>query len=259
MSTDHLLVWNARGLNSRARRSAVRSLVEQHRASVVCIQESKVNSFSVTMNCEVTGVDFDYAYLPAEGVAGGAVTSWRRDLWTGSQLSVRRHSVTILLTPLAGPGEPWWLTNVYGPVAQGDKHAFLQELRDVRAACPGPWLLCGDFNLIYRAADKNNNRLHRASMRLFQVFIDDLALIELHLHGRLFTWTNGRDMPTLERLDRAFASVDWTAQYPCHHLRCLSSDSSDHAPLFLVLNCEPWARPRFRFDNCWLLEVIFLH
>lgn len=88
-------------------------------------------------------------------------------------------------------------------------------------------------------------------MRRFQVFIDDLELVELHLDGRLFTWTSGRDTPTLERLDRAFASVDWTTFYPCHHLRCLSSDCSDHAPLFLVLNSEPWARPRFRFDNHW--------
>jgi len=40
MSADHLLVWNARGLNSRARRSVVRCIVAQQRASIVCVQES---------------------------------------------------------------------------------------------------------------------------------------------------------------------------------------------------------------------------
>lgn len=48
-----------------------------------------------------------------------------------------------------------------------------------------------------------------------------------------------------------FTSSDWIEQFPNHHLRCLSSDASDHAPLLLLLATEPWARPRFRFDNLW--------
>jgi hypothetical protein len=88
-------------------------------------------------------------------------------------------------------------------------------------------------------------------MRRFRSVIDDLQLDELHLSGHLFTWSSGRDEPTLERLDRAFATVEWLEQYPDHHLRCLSSGCSDHAPLLLVLNSEPWARPRFRFDLYW--------
>jgi hypothetical protein len=88
-------------------------------------------------------------------------------------------------------------------------------------------------------------------MRRFRGIIDDLQLEELHLSGRLFTWSNGRDQPTLERLDRAFASLEWLEQFSSYHLQCLSSDCSDHAPLLLVLNSEPWARPRFRFDQYW--------
>ena len=159
---------------------------------------------------------------------------------------MRRFSITLELTPLNGPGLPWWLTNVYGPSARADKPGFLSEIRDVRAASGGPWLLCGDFNLIYKASDKNNGRLDRADMRRFRGVIDDLQLEELHLSGRLFTWSNGRDEPTL---DRAFASLEWLEQFSSYHLRCLSSDCSDHGPLLLVVNSEPWARPRFRFGS----------
>jgi hypothetical protein len=74
---------------------------------------------------------------------------------------------------------------------------------------------------LHQACDKSNGRLHRGLMRRFRQVLDDLHLDELHLSGRLFTWSNHRDNPTLERLDRIFASID------CHHLRCLSSDSSD--------------------------------
>jgi hypothetical protein len=112
--------------------------------------------------------------------------------------------------------------------------------------------------MIYKAAEKNNSRLDRTSMRRFQGLLDDLGLVELHLSGRLFTWSNGRERPTLERLDRAFAAVDWINLHPSHHQRCLLSDCFDHAPLLLVLNSEPWARPRFRFDNYWTRMEGFL-
>lgn len=155
------------------------------------------------------------------------------------------------LSPLDGRGDPWWLTNVYGPTDHAAKDDFLQELRDVHLTFQGPWVVCGDFNMIYKAVDKNNGWLHHGLMRRFRGLLDILRLDELHLSGRLYTWSSRRDTPTLERLDRVFASLEWVEQYPCHQLRCLSSDSSDHAPLLLVLNTEPWARPRFRFDDYW--------
>ena len=88
-------------------------------------------------------------------------------------------------------------------------------------------------------------------MRAFRRALDDSHLQEIVLHGRRFTWSNGRDNPTLERIDRAFANADWFLRFPHHHLKSLASDSSDHAPLLLILNVEPWAVPRFHFELCW--------
>lgn len=56
---------------------------------------------------------------------------------------------------------------VYGPQADHDKVQFLDELLQFRASVTGPWLLCGDINMIYMAADKNNDRLDRRCMRRF--------------------------------------------------------------------------------------------
>jgi hypothetical protein len=67
----------------------------------------------------------------------------------------------------------------------------------------GPWVLCGDFNLIYQAQDKNNDCLSRRMMGRFRHFLNDLELDELHLHGCLFTW---RSHPTLECIDMMFVS-----------------------------------------------------
>jgi hypothetical protein len=48
----------------------------------------------------------------------------------------------------------WWLTCVYGPQGNDEKIAFLQELREVRNVCLGPWMVAGDFNLIYKDEDE---------------------------------------------------------------------------------------------------------
>jgi hypothetical protein len=53
--SEHVLIWNVHGLNSRARRSALRDLLIQQRASILCLQETKVEHFSVTMINELMG------------------------------------------------------------------------------------------------------------------------------------------------------------------------------------------------------------
>lgn len=38
---------------------------------------------------------------------------------------------------------------------------FLEELKNLRNQVLEKWLVIGDFNLIYKAEDKSNNRLNR--------------------------------------------------------------------------------------------------
>jgi hypothetical protein len=80
-------------------------------------------------------------------------------------------------------GDPWWLTTVYGPQDEQEKVAFLEELRQLCTGRVGPWLLCGDFNLIYKAMDKSCGRLNRRLMGKMCRFLQDLELLELHLQG----------------------------------------------------------------------------
>lgn len=78
MSYEQFLIWNARGLNSRARRTAVRDVISLERVVVVCLQETKVAVFSVNMLNELLGPDFDYSFLPSIGVSRGVLIGWRR-------------------------------------------------------------------------------------------------------------------------------------------------------------------------------------
>lgn len=151
----------------------------------------------------------------------------------------------------ASGAPPWSLAIVYGPVEDSRKPEFLDESWAIRGDCLGSLLVCGDFNMIYLAADKNNDHLNQRDMRRFRRALDDMGVDELYLHGRLYTWSNERWRPMLECIDRVFASVDWLEAFPDHHLRTLSSECSDHAPLLLQLTTQTWAKPRFWFEAFW--------
>jgi endonuclease/exonuclease/phosphatase family metal-dependent hydrolase len=151
-----------------------------------------------------------------------------------------------------GTNTPWWISVVYGPQSDDAKIAFLQELREIRDDCQGPWMICGDFNLIHKAGDKNNGNLNRRMMGKFRRLLNDLALKEVYLNGRWYTWSNEQSPLTLVHLDRVLYTSDWGEEHGECHFRCLSSVVSDHSPL--LLDCNPMAptRRRFHFEEFWL-------
>ena len=103
---------------------------------------------------DILGSEFDdFTYLPADGTRGGILLAWKSRAVTISDPLFTRNALTGKVS--VASGTPWWLTTVYGPQDDADKILFLQELRDIRAACPGPWMLCGDFNLIPRRGQEH--------------------------------------------------------------------------------------------------------
>jgi hypothetical protein len=175
--------------------------------------------------------------------------AWRNHLIFRGNFRVDEHSISVqFLTP---DGSSWWLSCVYGPQGNQAKIQFLQGLRDVRLQCAGPWLIVGDFNLIYREEDKNNSNLDRVMMGRFRKWINDLALKEVPLHGRKFTWSNGQNNPTLVRLDRAFCSVQWEEMFPNCLLQSAATQDSDHCPLMLGLHDNKQGKRRFHFESFW--------
>jgi len=199
------------------------------------------------------GMNFvDYAFVPAAGSCGGILVAARQPDIHLTDLHIGCFSATVRVhTGAVGDREPWWLTVVYGPQEDSDKLLFLEELSAVRDACSGPWAVIGDFNLILDEADKNNDAINRRNLRRFTQAVTELELINLHLHGRRYTWSNERRSPTLVRLDRALVSLQWEGLHPDCHLQALSLDASDHCPLLLQTNLYSHRMRRFHFESFW--------
>jgi hypothetical protein len=240
------------GLNDRARRNVVKEFLPQERLTLVCIQETKLSSLCNALANEILGATFDYDFLPSIGAAGGILLAWSHDRWMVSDIARGCYTLSGHGMETGASSAPWWISVVYGPQLDADKIEFLDELLQFRDASPGPWFLCGDFNMIYRAQDKNNGRLDRRCMRRFRALLNRAHLDEIDMIGRRFTWSNERGQPPLELLDRMFATSDWLAAFPNHILKPLSSDYSDHCPLLLQLQAFGAAKRRFRFEPFWV-------
>lgn len=80
----------------------------------------------------------------------------------GAAIAARIDAFSASVQLVSASGDLWWLTCVYDPQDTARKLLFLQEIRDIRSQCGGPWMVAGDFNLIYRDEDKNNQNFNRA-------------------------------------------------------------------------------------------------
>jgi hypothetical protein len=120
-------------------------------------------------------------------------------------------------------------------------------------------MIAGDLNMIYKAEDKNNSNINRVMMGRFHSFINDLALSELPLFGRKFTWSSQQNPPTLVKLDKVLCTLDWVDLFPNSLLHSSASNDSDHCPLLLGLNDNRMAGRRwFHFESFWPMFDGFL-
>lgn len=181
--------------------------------------------------------------------------AWRDGVFTSSNPLVKEYSVSIQLQENSGP--QWWFTGVYGPHQDNLKQDFLQELREIRVGCEGPWIVAGDFNQIYSSEDKNNTNINRAMLGRFRRWINDLELKEIPLIGRKYTWSNQREVPTLVKLDHLFCTAGWEELFPDYILISKASEDSDHCPLVLKLK-EDKGKMRFHFEIFWPKMLGFL-
>uniref|UniRef100_A0A453RC77 Endonuclease/exonuclease/phosphatase domain-containing protein n=1 Tax=Aegilops tauschii subsp. strangulata TaxID=200361 RepID=A0A453RC77_AEGTS len=71
---DHglkIVVWNVCGLNTHAWRHAIRTLLDTTGASIVCLQETKLELLCSSIVPDTLGSEFDdYTYLLAQGTRG---------------------------------------------------------------------------------------------------------------------------------------------------------------------------------------------
>ena len=106
------------------------------------------------------------------------------------------------------------LISVYGPAQLDQKPNFLSEMVRVCSKEALPIIIGGDFNIIRRPDEKNNDNYNDRWPFMFNAVIDALNLREIDLSGRKYTWANNLTNQTFEKLDRVLACTDFESKFP---------------------------------------------
>lgn len=86
--------------------------------------------------------------LDANGTRGGILVGWDQDLVQITDIESKQFTITARVGVLSTDAS-FILTTCYGPADDRRKEEFLQEMVSLKPAAGTPWLITGDFNLIY--------------------------------------------------------------------------------------------------------------
>lgn len=248
----NILCWNVRGLNSMDRKTTVHETIAAAQCQIVCLQESKLPNMDHFTASFLGGHRLkQFAQRPAQGTRGGILLLWDEDKVRCSNIQAGEFCLSAQVLIISS-NEHFKITTVYGPTASSRKEDFHAELLGHKPPLGDRWLVCGDFNQIHRACDKNKPTFNRLRIRKFREALASGELSEIHLQNRRFTRSNERETPTLSKLDSFFCNSEWDTSFQGHILHALSSSLSDHCPLLLFQAHGPKRPKTFRFENFWI-------
>ena len=92
----------------------------------------------------------------------------------------------------------WNFLNVYDAAQSENKNEFLAELARFCSKNNQPYLVGGDFNIIRFASDKNKPSGVHKHTDLFNNIISTYDLIDIHLVGGRYTWSNNHETQLLK-------------------------------------------------------------
>lgn len=132
-------------------------------------------------------------------------------------------------------------------------------LRQLSQQSSLPWFVIGDLHNITDHEDKRGGRRYLEwLLQGFKEAIMDCNLIDMDLVGYPYTRekSKGTSAWVELRLDRALVTQQWLDIHRNATLFNLEVTTSDHTPIFLVLNkCISHTNTRrFHFKNAWLRE-----
>jgi len=96
-------------------------------------------------------------------------------------------------------GFEWAFTGIYGPKSMTDGRFLWEELARVFSWWSVPWCVGGDFNVVRFPSERLGAEAFASTMRDFYDFISSHGLMDIHIKGGQFTWSNTNSHSRLDR------------------------------------------------------------
>ena len=247
----NILCWNIRDINDSRRWDAVRNKIEESSCSIICLQETKKESFDSAFIRKFAPRRFDnFVFAPSVCASRGILVLWNSSHCSGQVMDIQLFAVFLNFTSVHN-GDSWNLVSVYGPCQEPARSSFVEWLRNLVIDDEDNWIILSDFNFYRSMKNRNKQGGNVQDTLIFNDLIGHLGLIELPLKGRAYTWSNMQNDPLLEQLDWFFTSVNWTVDYPNTLVLPLAKITSDHIPCKVMIGTRVPKSNLFRFENFW--------
>lgn len=144
----NILCWNIRGMNSEVKCLALRNKIDEAGCQIVCLQETKKESFDNSFIRKCCPRRFDkFEYIPSQGSSGGLIIIWCSSHFSASVVHRETFALTLKFTSVQS-NQTWLLSNIYGPCDGPERVLFTQWLENLQINIDDLWLFMGDFNFI---------------------------------------------------------------------------------------------------------------
>jgi exonuclease III len=253
-------IWNSDGFRDPAKHSLIKETVKTHKLDFIIISETGRESFSAPfLNNLAAGMDYSWFCLPPRGRSGGILSRINNASLIVTKVISGDFCVKFHLK-IKRDNFEWALVAVYGAAQDRHKPAFLAELVRICENETLPLMVGGDFNIIRRKEEKNNDNFYARWPFIFNAINESLDLREIALSGRQFTWANRCTVPTYEKLDRILVRVEMEQKFPLLSVHALTRSGSDHTPLLLNFGSPAHGgkNSTFSFELSWLRQEGFI-
>ncbi|KAL4291642.1 hypothetical protein GQ457_14G009450 [Hibiscus cannabinus] len=225
-------------------------LVRSHRADMIFIQESKLDTFSLAEAKKLWGDDdVDFLVSPAEGRSGGLLTLWDKKLFCASSSVCEKRYIAVKGKWINVDMESC-MVNVYAPNAEAGQIIFWAELTSLKLKWNSSWVAGGDFNTVISRSERSGCKYPSKGVSEFNNFITNCCLIDLPLGGKNLL---GLETQINEvRLDRFLVDESWCLKFNDLMQSGLKRSISDHIPILLSTGEWDWGPRPFKFINAWL-------
>jgi hypothetical protein len=176
--------WISRGLPDLAKYRYISDAVKEHNLDFIVVMETRKQDMSKTnLNRLSGGADFVWYCLPPKGRSGGILLGVNATVLDISMIVEGEFYIKFHLCNKLNNFK-WILMDVYGPVQDNFKTAFLSELVRACQQNPLPTIIGGNFNIMRHSKEKNNDRFNDRWPFLFNavIYSFDLQEIELTSH-----------------------------------------------------------------------------
>ncbi|XP_071704284.1 uncharacterized protein [Rutidosis leptorrhynchoides] len=213
-----ILSVNIRGFNKDGKKGWFKHLINESNPIVAAVQETKRKKFSDQWIEYAWGSqNVKYAFKESCGRSGGLLILWDPNIFQVDSV-VEGEFFIAIKGKLSNYDSEIVIVNVYGPHSDVKKKRFWNSLSELMSYDNAAWVLCGDFNYLRHAYERENTNFIARRASWFNEFINDNGLIEIPFSGRKFTRISD-DGLQLSKLDRFLV---WTKVSPTRYKRTRS-------------------------------------